>query len=179
MALSEAKKAADKRYGAKLDQIMVRPYKHEGAAIRIAAAERGQSVQSYILQAVRDRMSRERAEWEAVEAAKAVKDLRNVKTPPQRPEEPLEFSEPMEKRFPLERLGTEVLKLPPEASGAEILRLEQALSGIDVMMMFCNMTQAERVEWKRRRDGAVSSLRDQGPEDGPYASKLSDNVLPF
>ena len=61
MALSEAKKAADKRHMEKLDNIMVRPYRKEGEAIRAAAAAAGQSVQGYILQAVRERMGRERA----------------------------------------------------------------------------------------------------------------------
>lgn len=41
---------------------MVQPYKAEGEAIRAAAASAGQSVQGYILQAVRERMQRERAE---------------------------------------------------------------------------------------------------------------------
>ena len=60
MALSEAKKAADKRHMEKLDNIMVRPYRKEGEAIRAAAAAADQSVQGYILQAVRERMERER-----------------------------------------------------------------------------------------------------------------------
>ena len=38
---------------------MVRPTKEEGAAIRAAAASVGQSVQAYILQAVRERMEQE------------------------------------------------------------------------------------------------------------------------
>ena len=61
MALSEAKKAADRRHMKKLDNIMVRPYRKEGEAIRAAAAAANQSVQGYILQAVRERMERERA----------------------------------------------------------------------------------------------------------------------
>lgn len=61
MALSEAKKAADKRHTAKLDNIMVRPYREEGAAIRSAAAAAGKSVQGYVLEAVREKMERERA----------------------------------------------------------------------------------------------------------------------
>ena len=61
MALSEAKKAADKRHMEKLDNIMVRPYRKEGEAIRSAAAAANQSVQGYILQAVRERMEHERA----------------------------------------------------------------------------------------------------------------------
>ena len=59
IGLSEAKRAADKRYAQKLDQIMIRPYKEEGAAIRAAAANAGKSVQSYILDAVRERMRRD------------------------------------------------------------------------------------------------------------------------
>ena len=42
--------------------IMVRPTKEEGAAIRAAAASVGQSVQAYILQAIRERMEREQAQ---------------------------------------------------------------------------------------------------------------------
>lgn len=57
MALSPAKKASDARHHTKLDQIMIRPYKEEGAAIRTAAAAAGMSVQSYILQAIRAWMS--------------------------------------------------------------------------------------------------------------------------
>lgn len=59
MALTEAKKASDKRHHDKLDQIMVRPYKSEGEEIRTAAANAGQSVQAYVLQAIRERMNRE------------------------------------------------------------------------------------------------------------------------
>lgn len=41
---------------------MVRPTKAEGAAIRAAAASAGQSVQAYVLQAIRERMEREQAQ---------------------------------------------------------------------------------------------------------------------
>ena len=44
---------------------MVRPTKEEGAAIRAAAASVGQSVQAYILQAIRERMEREQAQQAA------------------------------------------------------------------------------------------------------------------
>lgn len=71
MALSEAKKAADKRYTAKLDNIMIRPYREEGAAIRAAAAAAGMSVQAYVLQAVRGWMGREQAGPAAAERAEA------------------------------------------------------------------------------------------------------------
>lgn len=61
MPLSEAKKAADKRYVDKLDNIMVRPYREEGTKIRAAAAVAGMSVQAYVLRAVRAWMEREQA----------------------------------------------------------------------------------------------------------------------
>ena len=60
MSVSEAKRITDARHQAKLDQIMVRPYKDEGQAIRDAAASAGVSVQRYILDAVRERMGREK-----------------------------------------------------------------------------------------------------------------------
>lgn len=47
------------RHLAKLDVIRVQPYKNQGAAIRAAAAAAGQSLQGYILQAVRARMEQE------------------------------------------------------------------------------------------------------------------------
>ena len=67
IGLSEAKKAADKRYTQKLDQIMIRPYKEEGVAIRAAAANAGKSVQSYVLDAVRERMQRDQSTSGSVE----------------------------------------------------------------------------------------------------------------
>lgn len=51
---------AVKRYQATRDAIMLRPSKEQGKIIRDAAADAGQSVQAYILQAVRDRMSRDK-----------------------------------------------------------------------------------------------------------------------
>ena len=59
MPISEAKKRNNAKYNAKCDVINVRPLKPEGAAIRAAAAASGQSLQGYILQAVRDRMQAE------------------------------------------------------------------------------------------------------------------------
>lgn len=58
---TEAQKRASTNYNRKQDNIMVRPNKEEGAAIRAAAAAAGQSVQGYILQAVRERMEREQS----------------------------------------------------------------------------------------------------------------------
>ena len=60
MAVSESKRITDARHIAKLDQIKIQPYKEEGQAIRDAAASAGVSVQRYILDAVRDRMEREK-----------------------------------------------------------------------------------------------------------------------
>lgn len=61
MGISEKKAASNARHIAKLDQIMIRPSKDAGAEIRTAAAAAGQSVQGYILQAIRDRMEKEKA----------------------------------------------------------------------------------------------------------------------
>ena len=47
---TEAQKRASTNYNRKQDNIMVRPTKEEGAAIRAAAASAGQSVQAYVLQ---------------------------------------------------------------------------------------------------------------------------------
>ena len=60
MIVSEAKRITDARHIAKLDQIKIQPYKDEGQLIREFAAAAGQSVQGYILQAVRERMDREK-----------------------------------------------------------------------------------------------------------------------
>lgn len=59
MPVSDAKKKANARWNASKDNIMIRPTKEEGAAIRAAAIAAGQSNQQYILQATRERMSRE------------------------------------------------------------------------------------------------------------------------
>lgn len=62
MAISKQKAITDKRHLDKLDKIKIQPYKAEGAQIRKAAADAGQSLQGYILQAVRERMERDKAE---------------------------------------------------------------------------------------------------------------------
>lgn len=54
---TEAEKRAVANYQRKRDNIMIRPDKDTGAQIRQAAADAGQSVQQYILQAVIFRMS--------------------------------------------------------------------------------------------------------------------------
>lgn len=59
--LTEKKAITDKRHLDKLDKIKIQPYKDEGQQIRAAAAAAGQSLQGYILQAVRERMARDQA----------------------------------------------------------------------------------------------------------------------
>lgn len=59
MPVSDAKKKANARWNASKDNIMIRPTKEEGAAIRAAAIAAGQSNQQYILQATRERMAQE------------------------------------------------------------------------------------------------------------------------
>ena len=56
---TEAQKRASTNYNRKQDNIMIRPSKEEGAAIRAAAAAAGVSVQAYILRAVRAWMEHE------------------------------------------------------------------------------------------------------------------------
>lgn len=59
MPSTEAQKRAVKKAQSKCDAIMLRPSKEEGAAIRQAAADAGQSVNGYILDAVRVKMASE------------------------------------------------------------------------------------------------------------------------
>ena len=59
---TDAQKRASTNYNRKQDNIMIRPNKEEGATIRAAAAAAGKSVQGYVLEAVREKMERERAE---------------------------------------------------------------------------------------------------------------------
>lgn len=56
---TEAQKRASINYNKRQDNIMIRPSKDEGSEIRQAAANAGQSVQGYILQAIKERMERE------------------------------------------------------------------------------------------------------------------------
>ena len=60
MATSEARIRANVKYNKSRDNIMIRPDKETGAQIRQYAANAGQSVQQYILQAVADRMEKEK-----------------------------------------------------------------------------------------------------------------------
>ena len=56
---TDAKRAGNARHQAKLDRIVIQPEKEEGPIIRQSAANVGQSVQGYILQAIKERMERE------------------------------------------------------------------------------------------------------------------------
>ena len=60
MPLTEAKRASNRKSDMKYQQILLKPYKEDGQLIREFAAAAGQSVQGYILQAVRERMDREK-----------------------------------------------------------------------------------------------------------------------
>ena len=59
MPVSATKRRNNDNYNAKCDAITIRPLKATGTAIRAAAAAAGQSLQGYILQAVRARMEQE------------------------------------------------------------------------------------------------------------------------
>ena len=56
---TDAQRAAVLRHQAKLDRIVIQPEKEEGTIIRQSASNAGQSVQGYILQAIKERMERE------------------------------------------------------------------------------------------------------------------------
>ena len=59
MPVSEAHRRGNNAYKAKCDRIEFMPLKPVGADIRSAASDAGQSLQGYILQAVRERMTRD------------------------------------------------------------------------------------------------------------------------
>ena len=59
MPCTEARKRANAAYNRRQDNIMIRPPKDKGGAIRSAAAAAGQSVQGYIIQACFERMQRD------------------------------------------------------------------------------------------------------------------------
>ena len=54
---SEAKRRANIAYNKRQDNIMIRPSKERGAAIRAAAALEGQSVQAFILRVLEEYIS--------------------------------------------------------------------------------------------------------------------------
>lgn len=59
MPIPDTKRRNNDKYNSTCDNIMVRPKKDVGADIRAAADAAEQSLQGYILQAVRDRMARD------------------------------------------------------------------------------------------------------------------------
>ena len=67
MSLTEAKRASNRKSDMKYQQILLKPYKEEGQLIREFASAAGQSVQGYILQAVRERMDREKNQQKTAE----------------------------------------------------------------------------------------------------------------
>ena len=67
MPLTEAKRASNRKSDMKYQQILLKPYKDEGQLIREFAASAGQSVQGYILQAVRERMDRDKNQQKTAE----------------------------------------------------------------------------------------------------------------
>ena len=81
MPVSDAKKKANARWNASKDNIMIRPTKEEGAAIRAAALAAGQSNQQYILQATRERMSKEAIERDTG-PAEATQEAGGITLPP-------------------------------------------------------------------------------------------------
>lgn len=54
MSTSDAQKRATINYNRRQDNIMIRPSKERGAAIRSAAAKEGQSVQAFILRVLEE-----------------------------------------------------------------------------------------------------------------------------
>ena len=59
MAVSARKRLNNDKYNAKCTQISLKPLTPTANAIKAAAAVAGQSLQGYILQAVRERMAKE------------------------------------------------------------------------------------------------------------------------
>ena len=57
---TKAQIRANIEYNRRQDAITLRPSKEEGAAIRQAAQDAGQPLQRYVLQAVQERMEREK-----------------------------------------------------------------------------------------------------------------------
>ena len=67
MPLTEAKRASNRKSDMKYQQILLKPYKEDGQLIREFASAAGQSVQGYILQAVQERMEREKNQQKTTE----------------------------------------------------------------------------------------------------------------
>lgn len=65
MPVSYAKKRANAKWNASKDNIMIRPSKEEGKRIRKAAEDAGESLQQYILGAIRAKIEQENPlHWE-------------------------------------------------------------------------------------------------------------------
>lgn len=77
---TDAQKRASTNYNRRQDNIMVRPSKEEGAIIRAAAAANNQSVQAFILQAVRERIERESVEQDTT-GSQSPEDIAMIGTP--------------------------------------------------------------------------------------------------
>ena len=67
MALTEAKRASNRKSDMKYQQILLKPYKEDGQLIREFASAAGQSLQRYILEAVQERMEREKNQQKTTE----------------------------------------------------------------------------------------------------------------
>ena len=80
---TEAQKRASTNYNRRQDNIMIRPNKEEGAAIRAAASAAGMSVQAYVLRAVRVWMEHERAGSDPGGLPVAVVDTEDEQKTPQ------------------------------------------------------------------------------------------------
>lgn len=60
MPVPDSRRRANDKYNAKCGRIELRPLREDVETIRAAATAAGQSLQGYILQAVRERMEREK-----------------------------------------------------------------------------------------------------------------------
>lgn len=68
MPSTEAQKRASANFNRKQDNLMTRTSKAEGARIRAAAAQKGMSVQAYILDTLRARMDADGVPYPAEES---------------------------------------------------------------------------------------------------------------
>lgn len=79
MPVSASRRRNNDNYNSKCDRIELRPQMPIGADIRAAAAASGQSVQGYILQAIRDKMACDgfepSAPWPCVPTLPDISDL--------------------------------------------------------------------------------------------------------
>lgn len=72
MAMSEARKRANARYIAKnLENIAIRYPRGTRAKIHVLATKAGESMASYILQAIKERAMRDGMPWDSIDASEA------------------------------------------------------------------------------------------------------------